>query len=141
MLIYGAITIACLYPAQIFSQYLKAVRGTAVPFDTAVIIEIGQYRLETKKLRLANLLVNSYGDESAGLYRQAIICDSLHMLDSAMIASFRRLVDSKDYIIAAQRDNMQMLLKLSVPHETWWSKNKLWISFIAGGAVSYICFK
>ncbi len=123
-------------------KYVLSVKGDRVPFDTAVITEITQYRAETKKLKAAEQLLSGYETEILSLSRVSDICDSLQDADRAIIASKDRVIQGKDQTIKQLNEQFSALLKIQAPRRTWFDRNKLWVGLIAGGAVSaYICSK
>lgn len=141
------LTIASMLSGQISKaqappKYIKVLRGQVSPFDTAVLVEINQYRLETKKLRAADALLKGYDNEIAHLYRAAADCDSLRAATTALIASKDRQIASKELTIQQLNDQFDALLKLQAPRPNWFTRNKFWIGIAAGAAVSaYICLK
>lgn len=135
------LTMASICSAQSI-KYVKATRGQAVPFDTAVIVEIGQYRVETKKLRAADALIRGYDSEILGVYRELALSDSLRSADAALIDSKDRQLAIKDQTISQLNQQFNALLQLKQPRPNWFARNKFWIGIITGGAVSaYICLK
>lgn len=144
---YGLLLILLLLIVPIISiaqpgKYTKAVKGDRVQFDTAVIVEIGQYRAETKKLRAADQLLRGYETEILSMSRISSICDSLHEADRGLIASQDRMLRIKEHTIGQLTDQFNALLKIQAPRKTWFDRNKFWVGLIAGGGVSaYICSK
>lgn len=147
MLLSALLMILCLWIGPTFSQaqpvkYIKATKGTPVPFDTAVITEIGQYRAETKKLKAADQLLQGYEIEILSMSRISAICDSLHEADRGLMASQDRQLQIKEHTIKQLNEQFNALLKLQAPRRTWFDRNKFWVGLIAGGGVSaYICLK
>lgn len=124
------------------SKYTKAVKGDRVQFDTAVIIEINQYRAETKKLRAADQLLRGYETEILSMSRISSICDSLHEADRGLMASQDRMLQIKEHTISKLNEQFAALLKIQAPRKSWFDRNKFWVGLIAGGGVSaYICSK
>lgn len=123
-------------------RYVLAICGDKSPFDTAVIVEINQYRQETKKLRTADALLKGYDAEIASVYRAAAAADSMRAAYIALLASKDRLIVSKDQTIRQMGEQFDALLKLQAPRPTWFARNKFWLGILTGGAVSaYICLK
>src|SRR5687768_14441004 len=120
---FGRLLTLLLLIAPIFShaqpsKYTKAVKGDRVQFDTAVIIEINQYRAETKKLKAADQLLRGYETEILSMSRISSICDSLHEADRGLIASQDRMLRIKEHTISQLNEQFAALLKIQAPRKT-----------------------
>lgn len=136
--------IALLLTGQISNgQYIKAKKGDVVPFDTAVITNITQYRAETEKLKTADTLLKGYREEVKNLYAEISIQAGMITESQAGIASRERLLLSKEETITRLNSQFIEMAKLAAaPRRTWWVKNKVWVGLVAGLAGGYyICTK
>jgi len=107
-------------------------RGDRCPFDTAVSINIGQYRLETQKFDLCDSLIAACNLVTYNLSEQVTTFESrvinLQELNSAYEAEINRKTKvNNDLFIEYQKLSMAYARE-----KTWLKKNGKWIAFGAG---------
>jgi hypothetical protein len=115
------------------AQYLRAVKGDKVPYDSAVITSLSTYRLESKKFRAAENLISGLKVENDSLRSQIVVKAKI---DSAQSNSLKLLEQS------AKR-NEQAFTDLSGKFDKLYSettKRKKWfekpIPFVLLGAAA-----
>lgn len=136
-----ALTTAFLLSALISNgQYVKAKRGDTVPFDSAVITSLQQYRAESAKFRSGDLLIKSLDSTNRGLWHENRLLDSVSTQLRVALRSSLALVDSKSEAIAKLSQDYDKLLKLAQPTKpTWWGRNKFLIGLALGaGGTAYL---
>lgn len=132
-------TIIFLLTAPISNaQYVKAVKGDTVPFDTAVIVGITSYRAEGEKLRLCAQGFASYDKEVTGLYDEIATINKIQEQTDSMLASQGRTLAIKEQTIKDLGVQFKEMQKLALNcRRTWWTKNKIWVGLVAGLAAGY----
>lgn len=123
---FGAIlTIWILQTVPIFevnAQYKKLTFGQPSPFDTAVAVRIDRYRLETKKFKLADKLIDSLSWEVKSLYREVSIADSINERSDMQIYFLQKSNLRKDSIINDVNKNFKQLFEIANKKEPWYQK-------------------
>jgi uncharacterized coiled-coil protein SlyX len=107
------------------AQYQKAAKGEPVPFDTAVIVELGEYRKIRSKVLLADSLVQSLSF-SLSLSLQAIAQqDSTISAQAFTIAAQEKTIARKDEVIQQVSTRFDELNKLATRPKRWYQKDGL----------------
>jgi len=115
-------------------QYSKMVMGEKCPFDTAVAIQITTYRMESKKMVMADSLISN-------MKLRIINCDSLRLLyfnnnnaNISLLSIKTEEIKSKNITINRLKNELQYKQE-----SNWWLRNKKYFvfvsGFISGGAV------
>lgn len=112
------------------AQYALMTLGERNPFDSAVAIRLDTYRLETRKLELADELIGN-------LTRQvAQNEDMILSLNTQLIISNNMLQVKEDIIQSKQLTIDNLLKKIEYkPDESWWDKNHKPVIFVGGVSV------
>lgn len=112
----------CLFALTSNAQYAKLTKGQPVPFDTAVAIRIDVYRIETKKLRYGQQLVDSLLQEIKSLHWESKLADSLTVLDRFTIAAQASTIQRKDSVNHLFKQDFDRLYGLVKPEKVWYKK-------------------
>jgi hypothetical protein len=92
------IALLCLIAQISSAQYQKVTRGQTVKFDTAVAIRIDVYRLESQKMKIGRVLIDSLASAQRSLAREIELTDSLNALYIAENRALQKTLISKDSV-------------------------------------------
>ncbi len=119
------------------AQYSLMTRGQLCPFDTAVAIHVDTYRMESRKLNLADsVIANLQARLDVSLEATAALQNRLE-LD-------RELLKVREQQIAMKNKQMEALIANYTikPKDTWWTRNERTIylvgGMIGGGIIVYM---
>jgi hypothetical protein len=116
------------------------IKGQRCPFDTAVAVNIGQYRLETLKFDLCDSLIVALN----------LIVDNQEQQISTLQRHFDNLYEATQLYRSELNRKTELNRKLLLEYDklyqkTWLKKNGKWIAFgvgfAAGAAVTYHVIK
>jgi hypothetical protein len=112
------------------AQYSLMTRGERCPFDSAVAIRLDVYRLEGRKMKLADTLITN-------LSYRAGIAEEMTVSLNRQLAYATGLLQVKEDVIFTKEATIRELLKQMsyVPERSWWEKNNKPVLFIGGVAV------
>lgn len=121
------------------AQYSFMTRGQVCPFDSAVAMQIDTYRLESRKINLADTII-------ANLKEQLLVKDKIVTSLQNRIVLRDRMIDLKELQLLDKDKTIELLSKFYIePKEpTWWESNKDIILFsggiVVGGSIFYILY-
>jgi len=130
--------------AQIFGNYSLMMKGQRLPFDTAVAVNIGQYRAETLKFDMCDSLITALSHIVDNQQKQVLTLEgrvsNLLILNGMYELELERraLVNEKLLI------EYHKLSKAYDKERTWIKRNGKWIAFgvgVAIGAGTYYILK
>jgi hypothetical protein len=109
-------------------------KGQRCPFDTAVAINIGQYRLETLKFDLCDSLVATFEAQLATFEREVATLREMN-------TNCETEIIRKNTVIEAYRIEYDIINKAYAREKTWFRKNEWWVGFgvgvVAGSVATY----
>lgn len=119
------------------AQYSLMTRGQLCPFDTAVAIHVDTYRMESRKLNLADsVITNLQARLDVSIEATASLQNRLE-LD-------QELLKVREQQIAMKNKQMEALIANYTikPKDTWWTRNERTIylvgGMIGGGIIVYM---
>lgn len=96
------------------------------PFDSAVAIQIDRYRLETRKLNLADSLI-------LNLNLQVSVQDGLIRTLENRLFIKDQIIETQESLIVDKNKTIDLLSNYYFePKQTWWQKNRDGIFFGSG---------
>lgn len=122
------------------AQYSLMLKGQRCPFDSAVAIHIDTYRLESKKLNLADTIISN-------LKHQLLVKDELNLVLQNKVNIHIQMLELKDSQLADKDKTIELLHRYyKKPKEpTWWDSNINIVlfsgGFVLGGSLLYILLK
>ena len=105
---------------QIKGNYALITGGQECPFDTAVAIQINQYRVESESFNLCDSLIYDYQEYAISLERQSEIQDSLLAINKIKIKEKDNIISSKSEL------NNKLFIAYNVLYEEATRKKKIW---------------
>lgn len=119
------VVLTCLIAQTSNAQYRLLKKGEPNPFDSAVAVRIDRYRLETKKLNLADQLVDSLKSELfKSLESNARRDTALHTMRS-QIVNLSAASTRKDQVIDDLNGNIKAMVAV-LPKKNLFSRNEVW---------------
>lgn len=111
------------------AQYSLLLKDQINPFDSAVAIQIDMYRLESKKMQLADTLI-------ASLKAQLANTTELSTKLENRVALLQQTIDIQLKQIEDKNVTISRLIQATTyrPEDTWWGRNK-GIALFSGGVV------
>jgi hypothetical protein len=119
------ITVALLLIGPTISaQYSKMIKGQVCPFDTAVAIQINQYRLESKKLKAADKF-KLVADSTIKVQRYRIdtLMSSLDFQQQRIEVKDSLLNDKKRDLTYCEKNADRIQTELDKKNN-WWHRNE-----------------
>lgn len=112
------------------AQYSLMSKGERCPFDTAVAIHIDTYRLESRKMKLADTMIVNLSDQVASLEG---ITGNLHL----QLSFAADKIQLKEKEIRVKQETIDALLRQMEyqPQPSWWERNHKPVLFIGGVGV------
>ena len=112
------------------AQYTKIIKGQVSPYDTAVAIRIDVYRLETKKLKYGNALIDSLTANMESISKELELANQLISTQVKERIRMTKVIHGKDSI-------NQQLFKLNMAcnvvatkalrKKDWHRDHKTWV--------------
>lgn len=106
---------------NINAQYSLMSKGQLCPFDSAVAIQIDTYRLESKKLDLAEALINNLKASIISKDSSILLLETKDKIKDQIISTQLDIIRDKDRTIEA------LTFYYSPPKQDWWQKNKNYV--------------
>lgn len=126
-----------LMSAQAQSPYTMLLKSEKSPYDTAVAIEIKTYRIETTKLRFADIVIDSLSSENVSLRKEIDAADTVMKWQAVTITTQDDLIQKSETRWTDLNSNYQQIFKLIQEKdepEKWYKNKYLWIgaAFVSG---------
>lgn len=119
------------------AQYSLMTRGQLCPFDTAVAIHVDTYRMESRKLNLADSVI-------ANLQARLDVSIEATATLQSRLELDRELLKVREQQLAIKNKQMEALIANYTikPKDTWWTRNERTIylvgGMIGGGIIVYM---
>ena len=131
--------------AEVFGNYSFMTKGQRSPFDTAVAVNIGQYRAETLKFDLCDslitalqLITDNQSNLVSTLEKQVINLQELN-------AAYETEIERKNAVNVDLMNEYSRLSKAYSKERKWFKRNGKWLCFgvgvTVGGVVTYYIIK
>lgn len=95
--------------AQTNGNYILSVKGDKVPFDSAVVIKIDQYRKESQFIKRQDQLIESLNAEVQENKRLLIQSSRILDTNQTIMVSMQQSSREKDLLLKTQNDLVQRL--------------------------------
>lgn len=118
------------------AQYLKAKKGDVVPFPEAVITNLPTYRLETRKIRLAEQLIDSLVFEIGTLQKELGLARQLQTLTQREADAYREGYERTDRQLLELGKKHRELADINKRRNRIWNRKELWL--ILGGVAGVV---
>lgn len=112
--------LSCLTALTSSGQYKLLLHGDPSPFDTGVVITINRYRLETRKLRLADTLIHQMIFENNSRIRERALEDSIKVHQVLMMRTLAQGSKDKDETIKTLNTNYNSLFHQATIPKRWY---------------------
>lgn len=95
------------------SPYKFLLKGDKSPYDSGVVIHLSTYRIETKKLKAGDILVDSLLKENQSLSNEIVISSEVRTNDKFIIETQSQALTGKDSTIIKLSTNYNELHKVA----------------------------
>lgn len=120
VLLLSIVLISNLCLAQ--SPYKLLLKGEKSPYDSGVVIHLPTYRVETLKLKSADVLIDSLSSEIKSLSGEVAISDSIRKNDKFIIEVQAKALNGKDTTIAALAGNYNELHTIAIAPDPFFQR-------------------
>ncbi len=114
------ICVVLISEASAQSPYKFLLKTQPSPYDSGVVIEIHQYRLEGKKLKFASELIDSMNHEILSRLTERSLNDSISHAQNVIILTQAKGMIEKDVTIKALNDNYMKLFTEATKPTPWY---------------------
>lgn len=101
-------------------------KGQAVPFDTAVVVQINTYRLESQKMEQADTLVASQRALITHLQGAVATASELNATNNRIVSEQAALLAAKLQHQQTLEEQVAALRKIAAKKTPWYADPKLW---------------
>jgi len=131
--------------AKILGNYSLMTKGQRSPFDTAVAVNIRQYRAETLKFDLCDSLITALQLITDNQNKQILILEKRVENLRELTAAYEAEITRKNAVNVDLMNEYGRLSKAYGKERTWLKRNGKWLWFgagiIVGGTVTYYVVK
>ena len=127
--------------AEVFGNYSFMTKGQRSPFDTAVAINIGQYRVETMKFDLCDSLITTLQSITDNQQKQILTLEGRVSNLQILNGTYEMELERKALVNNQLLMEYDRLNKAYSKERTWFKRNGKWLWFgagiIVGGTATY----
>lgn len=114
-----------------YDRYAKLIRGEKSPLDTAVAIQIAEYRAIRFKVSIADSLIRSMRDEIEQLNLLSREKDTVNIIQSKMLVLDQAIIDEHSKTISDLSKSIDVFAKNADTKSPWYTD---WKIVLPGGA-------
>ena len=101
------------------AQYRLAVKGDRVGYDSAVVVELNRYRLESKLLNTRKSAIDSLRLEVELLYQQLAFRDTIRSVTILEVSKLNERISAKDAVIEKQQADINFFYQEATKPRGW----------------------
>ena len=131
--------------AEVFGNYSFMTKGQRSPFDTAVAVNLPQYRLETLKFDLCDSLITALQSITDNQNKQIFLLEERVENLRELTAAYEAQITRKNAVNVDLMNEYGRLSKSYAKERTWFKRNGKWLCFgvgvAVGGTITYYIIK